>query len=200
MGRYNLYTDLELFGLMKVDDRGAFAELYGRYHADIVRFLRKFLKSSNLSEDICQNVFLKCWEGRSELPETIAPASWLYTVAKSRALDFLRRVSVEQAAASMILNEYPTGRNLPEENQFTRDYLAFIEKILDTMPERTREVFKLCRQQYLTYEEAAVQLGITHHTVKKHMGYSMRILKRAVDKELGIDLKILLAALMLTLH
>jgi DNA-directed RNA polymerase specialized sigma24 family protein len=56
---FNSLTDHDLVDLLKSDDKAAFMELYDRYHDTIFRFIRKYLKSSELSEDICQNVFFK---------------------------------------------------------------------------------------------------------------------------------------------
>jgi RNA polymerase sigma-70 factor (ECF subfamily) len=55
------------------------------------------------------------------------------------------------------------------------------------MPPRTVEVFRLCRQQSKTYDEAAEELGITRDAIKKHMVRSMRVLKEAAEKELGVS-------------
>jgi RNA polymerase sigma-70 factor (ECF subfamily) len=47
-------------------------------------------------------------------------------------------------------------------------------------------MFNLCRVQGKTYDEAAKLLGLSRNTVKKHMVSSMKVLKLAVQKDLGI--------------
>jgi DNA-directed RNA polymerase specialized sigma24 family protein len=53
-------------------------------------------------------------------------------------------------------------------------------------------VFRLCRQQGMTYDETAELLGISRNAVKKHMVRTMRILSESVETDLGISLTLLL--------
>ncbi len=194
MAKRSTLSDAELMDLMKSSDGSAFAEIYDRYHDPIYRFIRKYLRSDELSEDICQNVFVKFWEQR-EQPIIIRELSaWLFTMAKRQALDFLKRASVEQSAMGLLLTDYPVNHH-PEDDHISKDYLLFIDRVLDTLPEQTKLIFQLCRQQHKSYDEAAEQLGISRHTVKKHMVKSMKVLKDAAENELGISFMLLLAIL-----
>jgi RNA polymerase sigma-70 factor (family 1) len=188
-------SDRELTGLFKSGEDAAFEEMFARYHDRIYRFVRKYLRSPELSEDICQNVFLKIWEQRQEQVVILEFSAYLFTIAKRQSLDFLKRAAVEKSAMGLILQNYrpnPVAEQHPYE---FRDYLLFIEKIIAGLPEQSRAVFKLCRQQHKTYEEAAAELGISRHTVKKHMVRSMKVLRAAAENELGVSFLILLAVL-----
>jgi RNA polymerase sigma-70 factor (family 1) len=185
-------TDKELLSLLKDGDQGAYTEIYDRHYGTVFGFIRKYLRARELAADICQNVFLKFWEQREQAPLIREPAAWLLTIAKRQAIDFLRQASVEQAALGRILANYPIRHNSVEEDHFSVDYLQFINQIVDSLPEQTKQIFRLCRQQHYSYEETAKFLDISSHTVKKHMVRSMRILKNAADNELGAPLLIIL--------
>lgn len=191
---FKLYSDQDLLPLIRKGDQDAYGELYKRYHQTLYRSLRKYLHSDQLSEDITQNVFVKFWEQRDEPKVINEPSAWLFTMAKRQAFNFLQRAATEHTALGVILNNYPDVAQT-EHEVIARDYLAFIESTLEKLPEITREVFRLCRQQHKTYEEAADILGISQSTVKKHMIRSMSLLKEAAENELGISLTILLAIL-----
>jgi RNA polymerase sigma-70 factor (family 1) len=193
MVTYNSYKDKELSDLFKSGDDDAFAELYDRYHDLIYRFIRKYLRSSELSEDICQNVFIKILEQRKSPVHIIEFGSYIFTIAKRQAMDYLKHAAVEATAMGVILQNYNPNLSIAEDTQEVRDYMEFIEKVLDRLPEQTRAAFKLCRQQFKSYEEAAEIMGISHHTVKKHMMRSMKVLKDAAESELGISFVALLA-------
>jgi len=189
---YKSFSDHDLLPLIRKGDQDAYGELYSRYYQPIFRSLRKYLRSDELSEDVTQNVFVKFWEQREEPTVIHEPSAWLFTMAKRQAFNFLQRAATEYTALGVILDNYPKVAQT-ENEVIARDYLAFIEITLDKLPETTREVFRLCRQQHKTYEEAADILGISRSTVKKHMIRSMSILKEAAENELGISLTILLA-------
>jgi RNA polymerase sigma-70 factor (family 1) len=195
VGKYSILSDNELSDLFKSGEDAAYTELYDRYHDNVYRFIRKYLRSSDLSEDICQNVFLKIWEQRENPVKILEFGAYIFTLAKRQAFDFLKRAAKEKTAMGIILQNYEPNLNVVEDNQETRDYLNFIEGVLDRLPEQTKAVFKLCRQQHKTYEEAADILGISKHLVKKNMVRSMKVLKDAAESELGISLLVLLALL-----
>src|SRR5699024_12628624 len=47
-----------------------FRSLYKRYYEIVYSFIIKYLKSSELAEDVCQNTFFKIWERRNDLKIT----------------------------------------------------------------------------------------------------------------------------------
>jgi hypothetical protein len=64
--------------------------------------------------------------------------AYVFTIAKRQCLDFLKRASVEQTAMGLILQNYSPNLTVLEDNQQFRDYMAFIEKVLTTLPEQPR--------------------------------------------------------------
>lgn len=195
MTTYGTYTDKELIALLKVGNNEAFTELYDRYHDGICRFVVRYLKSMELAEDICQNVFLKIWEQKEQSMQIIEFGAYVFTIAKRQSLDFLKRAAVEQTAMSVVLNNYRPLLNTIENDHQTNEYMVFINKVLSDLPEQTRRVFHLCRQENRSYDEAAEILGISRHAIKKHMVRSMRILKDAAESEMGVTLSVLLAVI-----
>jgi len=165
----------------------AFRVIYDHYSSPVCSFIKKYLRSQELSDDICQNVFIKIWEQREQLSEVTEFGAWAFTIAKRQCIDLLKKATREETAMSMILSAYEGEVNQSENTLHTREYLQFIEDVLSRMPPRTVEVFRLCRQQSKTYDEAAEELGITRDAIKKHMVRSMRILKEAAEKELGVS-------------
>ncbi|ACU04489.1 RNA polymerase sigma factor [Pedobacter heparinus] len=180
-----------LLQLVSSGNEEAFTIIYERYRLRVYLFIKKYLKSSQLSDDICQNVFLKIWENKEELSTINSFNAYAFTIAKRQCLDFLKRAAVEQTAMNLILQAYPLDNNITEENQQYNEYLNFIDNTLLRLPPQTQEVFKLCRQQYKSYDEAAAILGISRHAIKKHMVRSMKVLRTAAETELGISMSIL---------
>ncbi len=195
MDGYASYSDHELISFLPSGNQEAFTTIYERHHERIYRFILRYLKSAELSEDICQNVFLKIWEQREQLADVQEFSAFSFTIAKRQALDFLKRASVEQNAMGIILNSYPADRNVIEDQHQAKEYMEFIEEVLARLPEQSSKIFKLCRQEGKSYDEVAVILGISRHAVKKHMVRSMKALKDAAEGELGITLSVFLAIL-----
>jgi len=153
-------NERSLLQLVSAGDENAFTSLYEHYYDGIYQFIRKYLKSSELSDDICQNVFLKIWEHRAQLNDIQEFNAYAFTIAKRQSLDFLKRAAVEQTAMSLILQNYPIKKNVVEEDQQYAEYMQFIENAVTRLPLQSQLVFNLCRQQHKSYDEAAQILGI----------------------------------------
>ena len=190
-------SDQQLSLLVHSGNHVAFTELYNRHYARIFSFIRKYLKSTELSDDITQNVFISIWEQKEELPQVKEFAAYAFTIAKRKAFDFLKRSAVEVTAMEIIMKNIPLPVSSVEDQHQTSEYMAFIESVVTRMPLQTQEVFKLCRQQQHSYDEAAAILGISRNAIKKHMVRSMKVLKEAAEGELGVSLSVILIALAL---
>lgn len=195
MAIYGTYTDKELVVLLRAGNNEAFTELYDRYHDGICRFIVKYLKSIELAEDICQNVFLKIWEQKEQSVQILEFGAYVFTIAKRQSFDFLKRAAIEQTAMSVVINNYKPVLNSIEDDHQTNEYMAFINKVLSELPEQTQRVFRLCRQENKSYDEAAEILGISRHAIKKHMVRAMKVLKDAAEGEMGVTLSVLLAVI-----
>ncbi len=169
----------------------AFSTIYKRYSSLVSAFLLKYVKSPDLAEDLTQEIFLKIWQDRTKLTEVNSFRSYLFTISRNHTFNFLKRASVDKTAKAIILQSYNPYVDLEQEISI-KDYLRYIESLLEALPPQSREVFKLCRQEFKTYDEAAEILGISRNTIKKHMVRSMKILGDNVKKDLNIDLILLL--------
>lgn len=173
----------------------AFLEIFNLYFKNVCRFVEKYVHSKELSEDLVQEVFIKTWENRDKLTEVKSFKSYLYTCAKNHTLNSLKKVARSKEAMGEIVNAYSSTRNLTEENILDKEYISCFNKILDNLPERSREIFKLCREEKKSYEEVANIMGISKNAVKNHMVFSMKQLRHSVETELGISLTVLIGVI-----
>ncbi|GAB4036813.1 RNA polymerase sigma factor [Spirosoma jeollabukense] len=164
----------------------AFNKLHDFYRPGIYRFIYKFIKSAELSNDICQEVFMKIWEDRYAIQGINSFKSYLFTITKNHTFNFLKRAAVEDRIKAEFLRNYCLSTNYTEEFLLAKEYQQFLQTVLDTLPPQSRTVFKLCRQQDKSYEEAAQILGVSNNAIKKHMVRSMKVIKCAVRKDMGI--------------
>ncbi|QIP13477.1 RNA polymerase sigma-70 factor [Spirosoma aureum] len=175
-----------LLNQISVGDEKAFNKLYDFYRPGIYRFIYKFIKSSELTNDICQEVFMKIWEERWAIQEINSFKSYLFTITKNHTFNVLKRAAVEDRIKGEVLRNYCVSKNDTEEILQVKEYQQFLQTILDSLPPQSRAVFKLCRQQDKSYDEAAQILGVSSNAIKKHMVRSMKVIKFAVEKDMGI--------------
>lgn len=186
-------NEYELIRRFSEGDEKAFLQIFNSYHKKIFPFVQKYVHSSDLAKDLTQEVFVKIWEQREKLSEIKAFKSYLFTVAKNHTLNALKKASRSQEVMGEIVEAYLVGNNTTEEKLLDKEYLFYLNKALAQLPERSREIFRLCREQKKTYEEVASIMGISRNAVKNHMVLSMKHLRKSVEGELGISLSILIA-------
>jgi RNA polymerase sigma-70 factor (ECF subfamily) len=188
------YDERALLGRLAAGDADAFAALFNHYQDPLNQFITRFVKIPQLAEDLSQEVFLKIWQQRAKLTDIQSFRAFLFIVARNHTLNTLQTASRSQAAIGAItratLGESNTSPT--DDSVLSREYLDFLRRAVESLPPRSREVFRLCREQQLSYDEVAAQLGISRHSVKNHMVHSMKILRSAVEKELGIPLGLFL--------
>lgn len=95
-----------------------------------------FLKSSELTKDLTQDVYVKLWDGRSELPQLLSVKSHLLTVAKHHAFNFLKRTDIDQNAKAEILRHYPAAGASLESVIHFNDYKRYLDELPSTLSRR----------------------------------------------------------------
>lgn len=188
-------SERDLLQQLIAGDEGGFVGLYEIYNRSIYSFVLKYVSSAPLAEDLTQEVFIKIWESRSNLTEVKSFKAYLFITARNHTLNSLKVVFRSEAAISELIAGFVSLRNETEDEILDKDYILFLKNTLNSLPPRTREIFKLCREEQKTYEEVAKSLNISRNAVKNHMVQSMKVLGSSIKKEFGISLSLIIAIL-----
>jgi RNA polymerase sigma-70 factor, ECF subfamily len=149
---------LQAVGLAKQGDMDALHFLYARYAADVLGYVRSFVKDHHEAEDITQNVFAKLMTAIKKYEQREVPfAAWILRVARNAALDHMR------ARRQIPFEEVRTSDEGHEQIGFER--FQSIWTALDRLPEDQREVLILRHIAGLTPPEIAEALGKTESSI-----------------------------------
>uniref|UniRef100_I1XF95 RNA polymerase n=1 Tax=Methylophaga nitratireducenticrescens TaxID=754476 RepID=I1XF95_METNJ len=100
--------------------------------------------------------------------ELRAPKAYLSSVARGLLIDLFRRRSVEQAYLDA-LKEQPEQNDISAETRHSIiETLLEIDRMLDSLSERSRQIFLMAQLDGLSYTEIGRRLGISVNTVRKH--------------------------------
>jgi len=168
-------------------DEQAFSHIYYHYHPILYSYVLKFVKLPALAEDIVQDIFLKIWEIRVQLPGVKYFPGFIFSVARNHTLNILHNIARSNHALSALIRHFQEQRF--DDEALSNDYRKFVENALGTIPPRSREIFQKCREQSMTYEQVATEMGISRNAVKKHMMKAIRTLKEAAQRDLDISIE-----------
>lgn len=178
-------SDEQLLVGIRSADRSAFAEFYDRHGPKVFAFLLKLLRHRDEAEDTLQEVFLHVWNRSDQYDQKRArPLAWLVCVARSRALDRLRRrkrteQDLEGAGAEPVQEDQIAQELCREERaSATRSALA-------RLVAEQREVIQLAFYSELTHEGIAARLELPLGTVKTRIRLGMRKLREILNVEEG---------------
>lgn len=144
----------------------------------------RILKDLALTKDTVQEVFLKLYLKRNELPANLNVAAYLHTAVKHKSLNILRDQLTRQKHHAVILEQ--ADNQAPDQPTYFYENTELKRKVngsIDKLPEKCREVFMLNYYENLPYKVIADQLDISVKTVEKHISKAFRILRQELGSE-----------------
>jgi RNA polymerase sigma-70 factor (family 1) len=179
------YNEKKLLGRIATGDAEAFEQVYQYYQPKLYAYILHVVKSPAFAQDLQQEVFVKIWEVRDRLPGVRTFGAWLFFIARNHTINAMKAAARSSTAMGEVLRHYPEPGY--DDAILDRDYERYIHQVLQSLPERTREIYRRCREQGKTYEEVGRELGISGNAVKRHMVNSIRVLQEAARKGLGLS-------------
>lgn len=159
------------------NDQSAFGVLFTRYYNDLVRFSIRFTSDSNAAEELVQDVFVKLWENRNSLNIKNSLRSFLLTAVQNRSIDYLRFMNIRTKYASEILENIIVSDNDTEKRILHAELEEHFLKAVSNLPQPFAEVYRLNRNDLLTYDQIAEKLGVSVRTVEVRMSKALAIIR-----------------------
>lgn len=164
-------------------DMKAFDSIYSTFNQKLQKFVFTLIKTESDTEDIVQEVFVKVWENRAKLINYASFDSYLFTIAYNTTISLLRTRAkesqyveyVKSVQVEFVESDFVEGFNRDEINEK-------LNLLIEKMPPRQREVFKMKHFQNCSYKEIAENLGVSINTVENQIVKSHQFLKKNLGK------------------
>jgi RNA polymerase sigma-70 factor (ECF subfamily) len=162
-----------LIGRIASGDHQALGEFYDRYASMANGLALRILRNTADAQDVVQEVFLQAWRQADRYDASRGtPEAWISTLARTRALDKLRRrTSRREESPESAPGTTATPRNV--------EVLA-VRKGLEGLSKPQRQVLELAYYEGLTQSEIATRLGEPLGTVKTRIRTAMIRLRAAL--------------------
>jgi RNA polymerase sigma-70 factor (ECF subfamily) len=159
-------------------DPDAFSRAYRLHAPAALAAAEAILRDRAAAEEIVQDVFAGLWERPDRWDPRRGPlASYVRLVARSRALDQWRHLSVRLAVAQRLAGErleHAAPEQQPEERALRRERAERLGSVLRTVPHEQREALLLCHVGGLTTEEIAARTQVPLGTAKSRVRLGAR--------------------------
>jgi RNA polymerase sigma-70 factor (family 1) len=180
--------DDDLFAAVKSGDRKAFNRLYDRYWEVIYKKSFSYLHDTEACMGIVNDIFVNIWEKRDVL-NIITFKSYLTSAARYRVYNAIK---ANTASRVMYVEDYKKLDDLSvvynkAENNFEVNELSSdIDKLLDELPARCKEIFLLSRISQLSNAEIADRLSISKRAVENQISLAVKYLKPHLKRYLMV--------------
>ncbi|TRX73841.1 sigma-70 family RNA polymerase sigma factor [Pseudomonas mangiferae] len=148
------------------------AALYRDHHGWLRGWLRQRLNDSADAADLAQDTFVRVLLARTA-DSLHEPRHYLATVARGLVIDLYRRRSLERAYLDALALRPECYAPSAEVRAQILDSLLAIDRLLDGLGARTRQVFLAVQLDGLTYEKTAERVGVSVTTVRKHLARAL---------------------------
>ncbi|MCA9730216.1 MAG: sigma-70 family RNA polymerase sigma factor, partial [Candidatus Eisenbacteria bacterium] len=180
-------SDRRLVDALRNGDEDALAQLYDRYGGLLYSVILKVVRTASDAEDVLQETWVQAWHRRDDFdPSRGTFVCWLLSIARSRAIDRLRRRATRDRATERVEHENPEPS--PVDDQPARavelaDLRARVTRALEELDPRQRQALELAYWGGLSHSMISRELGEPLGTVKSWLRTGLLQLRRQLPAE-----------------
>lgn len=172
--------DRNLAKRLQQREPSALAELYDRYGRLAYSLIYRIVHDVGVAEDLVQETFLRVWNRSQGFDaQRGALGAWLLTVARNRAIDYVRSSGGKMARGALELEhaEHPTLFGNFEADVLSQDRARSVRGALEKLNENQRHVIELAYFEGLSQTEMAERMGQPLGTVKTWVRTALKNLR-----------------------
>jgi RNA polymerase sigma-70 factor, ECF subfamily len=170
----------------------AFEALVNRYQHSLFGLIYRYVGEYHEAQDVLQQVWLQLYLSLPTLRPNLRVKPWLFTVARNRSVDVLRRKRLlsfseietgnegdEAAFLDTLMDMGPTAEELLEQRDLERAILRAVQAV----PRTYRSVVLLYYQEHMNYAEIGRVLNVPVSTVKARFHRAKPFLRAVLTVE-----------------
>jgi RNA polymerase sigma-70 factor (ECF subfamily) len=146
-----------------------FHEIVRRFQRPLLQYATRIIGDRERARDVVQETFVQLQRSAREQLDH-APAKWLFTVCRNRALNVCRKESRMTYLDQEILERRASEESSPNEQLERKEATGFLLRIVGTLPPRQQEIIQLKFQNGLSYQEISeiTELSVSNVGVILH--------------------------------
>lgn len=163
--------------LLKDGDKNAFNEIYERHWQRMAEYVLRVIKSQDEAQDIVQEIFVSIWRRRETIEIKGSLVAYLLKSARNLSLKYIEKNLHKENFYHSLSTHLADVQLLKLTPIEVKEMEEQLERAIDALPSKMREVFRLSRFENKSYKEIAAELGIAETTVKKQINNALKIIR-----------------------
>jgi len=158
-----------------------FSILFDTHYKKLYNYAFKILNEITDSEELVQETFIKLWENFENVNESERSIeSFLIVTLKNKIIDNYRKNQTREKHNNL----YMLSTGIETEIDKEWELLQQIENVYTSLEQKTLDIFKLSRDEGLTYKEISTQKNISIKTVELHISKALKVFRKRLKEYL----------------
>lgn len=151
-----------------------FVHCYGKHVDWLAAWFQRRLSCNGVASELAQDVFVKLYEQRQQLPAIREPKAWLTTVAHGLLVNHYRRADLEKAYLAALAALPCEHTPSPEQKAVLFETLLELDRCLRELPWKVRQAFLQAQLEGKKQQDIARDLGVSLSMVKKYIAQAQQ--------------------------
>lgn len=175
--------------IIKGDER-VFEQVFREYFIRLFNYACQYIIDREIARDMVQETFMKLWENRTGLDPEGSLISMLFRITHNNSLNYLKHLNVHKKYSESVRKNlmnyrlnYAALKDETSEMIIYRELQEKVNKAIEQLPPKCKEIFVLSRSKELKHKEIAKQLNISVKTVENQITEALRRIRLYLHKE-----------------
>lgn len=170
--------------IVEKNDERSFSQFFDYYHGRLISLALLFVSRFDQAEEVVAEVLLKLLRKKESLMAVQNFEGYLFKMVKYECLNFLKTSKNPDSGYVLVddIKDYLiTDQNNPEKSLINHDLGRLLRQVIEQLPPKRKLVFKMVKDENMTYQQVGEVLEISERTVEVHLKLAIKDLRKALS-------------------
>lgn len=175
-------SDHVLLEKCRQDNLLAYEALFDKYTPKLYALGLKYIRDPETIEELVMDLMLWVWQKRHSLNLKSEFSAYIFTAMRNSVIDHLRKKVLATTPLDLISDSLTiAGKPADQDLNYLEIENIYHEKLALLSPQR-QKVFKMSREENMTYREIAKNMNLSVNTVENYMSASLAFFRKSLKK------------------
>lgn len=157
-------------------------QLFKKLYVSLVNHSNKFVKDVEAAREVVQETFVHLLEKGESLQIKTSAEAYLYMAVRNRSLNYLKAQMRDLDRQGELHENYTATQDTNIQGVESADLAYILDAAIESLSKKTQVIFRLSRDESLSYKEISEQLGISIKTVEFHISSALKTIRTFLEK------------------
>jgi len=163
----------------------AFQYFYKRFYMKLLVQLKLLSNNHHLAEDLCQETFVRLWENKQHLDPERSLTAYVRKIAHNLLVDMVRKQTLQKVYDHQYQIAKPSIDSVSIQMD-RKEFQVHLEQALQLLPKEKQKIYRLSREELLSYKEIAKLENTTPKAIERHIARTNSFLKKYLAEHLDV--------------